>query len=225
MKFADAQSMQDVMSVTPGFNGWHGSATPPPGYDHIMHPAAASPSNGAQITGDNSDNLWKVFAMAGGIPAGFLGMKALYDKYKDHEMNGQIDKSKNKYQAQLMSAQPKVASETPCVDSFCTAVAEELNKAANEMPMSISPEQAQAFTHSPLIQQALDDKYRSSLLGAVKGVGNNLTGDSGSVLRQGMLGLGILGTTGVLGAAISANNRKRDKETSSQYPTRVVYGA
>ena len=72
-------------------------------------------------------------AVAGGIPAGFLGAKLLYDKYQQSEQEKQIASVKNQYAKQLMMAQQataKLAEETPNVDKLCEAMAIELEKSA-----------------------------------------------------------------------------------------------
>ena len=79
-------------------------------------------------------NVWMPYvAMAAGLPAGFLGTKAIYDSYKQNEQEAQIAEAKKQYTNQLMTAQhttAKLGEETPCVDALCEAIADERKKSA-----------------------------------------------------------------------------------------------
>ena len=176
----------------------------------------------SQVSPDNSSGGMKALALAGGLPAGFLGAKFLYDKYKAYEMDQKIERSRQDYLqqlAQVQEQQSKMAEITSCVDAFCTAVAEELNKVAG-----IGPAQVDALAGSPLIQNAIDDVQRADLSNSVRAGGNALSMNAGTLLKDtmGVVGAGSLAAT--LGALMWANKKKREKEEKAQYPMRVVYG-
>lgn len=84
--------------------------------------------------GEYDPTWWHPLAAVGvGLPAGFLGTKALYDTYQDHEYNKKIEAAKQQYTNQLALAQSmngKIASETPKVDALCEAMAIEQEKSA-----------------------------------------------------------------------------------------------
>ena len=73
----------------------------------------------------------KPLAIMSGLPIGFLGVKALYDRYQQSEQDKQIAAVKKQYGQQLLMAQQataKLAEETPNVDNLCEAMASELEK-------------------------------------------------------------------------------------------------
>jgi hypothetical protein len=67
-----------------------------------------------------------------GIPLGFLGTKALYDSYKEKQLNEEIETAKKKYTQQLLAAKQlnKMAGDTPIIDNFCESAAQEIEKIA-----------------------------------------------------------------------------------------------
>jgi hypothetical protein len=79
--------------------------------------------------GESPTTIGSLLPLLAGLPAGFLGTKMVYDKYKGHEMQGKVDESKKRYLTELQRAQEqmKTAGSTPKVDKFCEAVAAELN--------------------------------------------------------------------------------------------------
>lgn len=74
-------------------------------------------------------HLAKIIAVAGGIPAGYVGAGALYQHFKNQEQEAELKKSHDDYLNLLQTIQAKTASvKTPLVDEFC----EGLSKAAEE---------------------------------------------------------------------------------------------
>ena len=163
---------------------------------------------------------WQKILMAGvGLPGGFLGAKFMYDKYKEHQMNQKVELAKQQYLQQLQMAQQAAkTAEVKCVDSFCEAVADEMNKVA------LTPEQMQALGNSPELQSTVSAHNQAALGHGIKDVANSATlGLTDTGIDAGkLLSLGAVGTT--LGALIYANQKKREREMKAQYPMKVVYG-
>jgi hypothetical protein len=97
-------------------------------------PGEAGPLQGFGKSAEPMQPDWYVSPLSAlvGLPIGFLGTKALYDKYQENQGNAQIAEAKKNYTKQLMLAQQmnKMSEETPLVDAFCKAAAEELDKEA-----------------------------------------------------------------------------------------------
>jgi len=72
-----------------------------------------------------TDFLNKALAVSVGLPAGFLGTKAVYDSWKKKQMDDKIEEANNKYLTTLHQAS-KTAESTPLVDAFCTGLSAEL---------------------------------------------------------------------------------------------------
>ncbi|CAK0773794.1 hypothetical protein CCP3SC5AM1_880013 [Gammaproteobacteria bacterium] len=166
---------------------------------------------------------WSNKLMAGmiGLPGGFLGAKYLYDKYKEKEMNSKIDQAKQQYitQLQLAKATNKIASETPCVDSMCEAIAEELSKEAE-----ISAADIAMASKNPDIQHMVANHYDNAMFSGGGKVINTLGLGMPDLTKQTakvVMGGGLIGT---LGALLYANQKKKEKEQGAQYPMKVVYG-
>ena len=96
----------------------------------------SSPKTAFEISppadGTTSGYISSLLPLLAGVPAGFLGAKYTYDKYKGSEMDKKTEQAKQQYLQQLATTQQqmKTAAATPRVDSFCEAVCQELNAGA-----------------------------------------------------------------------------------------------
>jgi hypothetical protein len=210
---ADMQGTSSMSSMSPK----HGQESMP-----FMPPVMPPMDHGAdalsQLGGNAGDGGLKALSVITGLPLGFLGAKFMYDKFKGGQMDKKIDKSRNHYFQQLQGASQQ-ATKTACVDSFCEAVADELNKEANP-----TPDQIHAFAQSPLMENSMDDIYRAHLFGKARGAADSLGMHAGSLAEQTGMVLGAGGLAATLGSLVWANKKKQEREQKAQYPTRVVYG-
>ena len=195
----------------------------------------------------------KVLAFSG-LPIGFLGAKALYDKYKDHETQALVDESKKKYHNELQMAalNSKMGSATPNVDSFCDAIADELNKQAGAGLLGSIGNVAEAATDalpnlwnhqvydrlsgtspatsqladSPMVKNYIQARDQLGFLDRAAKLGNKMSMGllhTGTVAAPEVIGTGA--AAAMLGALLYANAKKRKTEQDKQYPTKVEYAA
>jgi hypothetical protein len=195
------------------------------------HQAAAAPNNITSLDPAIADQLpelakaadsehplyeyLKPYAIpALAAPAGFLGTKLLYDKYKEHEANQEIVKAKQQYAEQLAAAEAlreKSGSATPLVDALCKAAAEEMQKAA-ALPGEL-----------PGDRQAAEGLLAQQAHSALGNMANNVTGNTYNAGKD-ALGLLIGGTTlGTLALLLHNHAKKREKEQKSVYPNAIEY--
>lgn len=58
---------------------------------------AIQPQAQGMMPKQGGDNLNKILAIGGGVPAGFMGAKYLYDKYKEYQLQQELDLAKGRY--------------------------------------------------------------------------------------------------------------------------------
>ena len=162
---------------------------------------------------------WLPQALAAGVglPAGFLGAKSLYDMYKKHELDQQTELAKQKYMAQLDTAEQmkgKFASATPLVDEFCEGISKQ-----GEFPLVPEDTMIQNPYMRAMEQHNLTDNGHAAIGHAVNGVTGGGWGDAKQTLGL----LAAISGVGTLGYLINNNQAKRQKEQKSQYPIGVSY--
>lgn len=77
-------------------------------------------------------------ALLGGLPAGFIGTKLLYDAYKKKQTSAEINQANMRYMQALQALQQKTGElNTPLVNALCKAAAEQLLKVSNPIINSV----------------------------------------------------------------------------------------
>lgn len=130
-----------------------------------------------------------------GVPMlglGFMGGKALYDKYQSDKLKGELDQVKQQYMRALDQAkmQKMSATNTPCLDGFCEQLAE-IFKQANENDPS-------GFIYG-------------SIMKPLMGLGKDIA-----------LPIGAASALGSLWYLMKQNQQKRDAEAKRNFPEDVV---
>lgn len=119
----------------------------------------------ASFIKEAGDLLNTSMALIGGAPLGYMGTKALYDKWKKKQMDDEIAVSNQKY-LQALQAIGKSAENTPALDSFCTGVVEKMEKEAGILQKLT----AAAGKLKPLMQGKAAEPYiRGSALAGLGG--------------------------------------------------------
>ena len=171
-----------------------------------------------------------------GLPAGFLGAKAVYDHFQENEANKKIEEAKKQYGNQLALAERangKIAEETPLVDSFCKAAADELEKSAlNLNPLDWDPISAltkstwqnptssavtknqviSALPNDPLSRATGQDAIRSNAFAGAKNMLGTVTGHTSDMAINAWKALAAAGTIGTLGWLLHQHAKKKAKE-------------
>ncbi len=168
------------------------------------------------LQGNNSSWLPKLLATAVGAPVGFLGTKGIYDMYRGNQEQKKTEQAKQEYLSQLALANKLKTASLPCTDAFCEAVAEELQKEANDVNDQLAD--------SPLVKDLVAGQYKGNLSQALKSGWNSLTLNSLDHGTNAALLVGLLGGGATLGGLLHANKSKREKELRAPYPTGVSYG-
>ena len=175
----------------------------------------------------NSEGLMKIIALLGGAPVGFMGAKKLYDTGKEKQMQGEIDRSNQKYLNTLASFNKQSSeSNTPAVDAFCEGLANTLDKqgfaegfsgpdvyqAFPEVAKSIGdvPSDARRAISESIVQNGMGSKLMNA---ATLGLGD----DVGNAWKGVALAAALLGTGGML----AADGKRRKSEQALQFPSTV----
>lgn len=186
-------------------------------------PKEIAPQQPIHKTGE--DDMWKVLAVLGGLPAGFMGTKMLYDKYKKNQQDEELNLANERYLDALKNY--KIGTDktpTPAVDALCEKIAEMVNKNANVFSdISDGLAQLNPFSSpSPdrlARQQLTNQKNREVLLNTIR----NLPiirelfefGKGGAILTA-------LGASGLTYAAMNrARKNRTEAERKSRFPSTV----
>lgn len=141
-----------------------------------------------------------ILAGAGGLGAGYYGSKKIYEKFKHEQKDQELQSAYQEYVQALQAAKEKVASvNTPSVDSFCTGLADSLNKQANW------------FSPPQLLEDAGATTPAKTVLKSVGSVVNDLFGKPADHTLAALAALALL--TG--GAGYLASGKKEDKKELS----------
>lgn len=134
-----------------------------------------------------------------GAPAGFLGAKVLYDKYKKNQTDKEIADANRKYLATLQAMRQKSAElNTPLVDQFCKSAAETMNKEASGLTKAL-PWLIGGGTAAGLGYDAMRDNP------------GGVAGGSGDLLKKLFYSTAILSGLGLAGAMVHANSKREAK--------------
>lgn len=190
----------------------------------------------APLNKQAGDNLNKIMAILGGAPLGFMGAKTVYDKFKQYQLQQELDLANQRYMQTMESfrppleedqnqmSAPKYASEeTPTVDAFCEKLAEELNKESgiweglkNAVPASLG------MDTTPKHQALMDVGGQIAKDQAVRNVPKVLFPfGMDKVVRDGLL-IAMLGTgAAAFGGMAYANKNREEAEKKRHFPSAV----
>lgn len=196
--------------------------------------------------GKQANFLAPFLAMSAGLPLGFLGTKALYDKYQESQGDQDIEQARKKYQQQLLLARQmnqKTAEEhTPCIDGFCEVMAEIMQKSAADLnpisflyhkfpgmlgshpPATPGVRPSQVFEHAPSsFGEEANNQIKSQGHEAAKGWMDSATGGASTAAADIWKLIALTGAAGMGGYMIKNHQDKREREQKSQYPSGVSY--
>lgn len=164
-----------------------------------------------------------------GLPAGYVGTKAVYDLWKQKQLENEISRAKAKYMAALQQA-GKTASdeisndETPNVDSLCASIADTLENNVKEAEVKTAAFKDIFKSLSEIPRQypraaifgtgglaALGGGYNMLSGKPAVGTGKNLVGAAASTVWDALKAVAALTALTTGGAMIHASRNKANK--------------
>ena len=181
-------------------------------------PKDMNPQQHQQQVKTANEDLQKALAVLLGVPGGFMGTKYLYDKYKHHQLQQQIEGANQDYMRSLSGFNKPAGdnSATPYVDAFCEKLAEEgtLKRIAEGVGGIFG---MGGPTHDARVNLASGITQPRAI-----GQGVNLaTAGNKDLLAQTLAATALLtGGLGFAGMAMAHKNREQS-EKSRQFPSAV----
>ena len=250
--FAAIRLLQEVMSAAKGKEEPQNNAlnidlpkSMMPSYAHgLPHNQSTKPAPVPHIPKEAGEDINKMLAIGGGIPLGFMGAKTIYDKYKQYQLQQELDLANKHYMqakqdysnpdihaTQLgqipqhpQNPQNKTAAATPAVDALCEKLAEELTKTAGLQEglhgmlgdITGNPDPR----HAAVVDSMNSLWKREGINMIPEALSKGTLGISDLAGKTMMLGAGTIGL-GTLGAMAMANKKRQEAEQKRRFPESV----